>query len=245
MEKDAFQFLANQAIQAAGKAVAVDEDKTHTFLVGEDTREFIPQNIPDELQVSSLRSIVDFVLNSSDLGKKGQVLIEICSPREVRVEGLLDQWGRRARYMVAEPENEEFHFHNWYDREELNIALQSQFVPNDDQATLLKFIGNYQESTDQTATDDGITQVAAVRTGAASVGNVKVPNPVTLMPYRTFPEVKQSESQFVFRMHEGMKGALFEADGGAWRNDAIQTIKKYFGEELTPLISRKQVVVIG
>ncbi|NLK93982.1 MAG: hypothetical protein GX275_02150 [Clostridiales bacterium] len=31
---------------------------------------------------------------------------------------------------------------------------------------------------------------------------------------------------------KGARGALFEADGGAWRNTAIQSIKKYLEEEL-------------
>lgn len=59
--------------------------------------------------------------------------------------------------------------------------------------------------------DDGVSQVATARSGVASVGKVVVPNPISLRPYRTFLEVEQQESDFVFRMHEGPKLALFGA----------------------------------
>ncbi|OSA97223.1 hypothetical protein B2H85_16310, partial [Clostridium botulinum] len=55
---------------------------------------------------------------------------------------------------------------------------------------------------------------------------------VALAPYRTFPEVQQPTSKFIFRMQQGPKAAIFEADGGAWRNQAMQSIKAYLQEEL-------------
>ncbi|MFR2552756.1 MAG: hypothetical protein ACLS8D_13125 [Clostridioides difficile] len=33
-------------------------------------------------------------------------------------------------------------------------------------------------------------------------------------------------------MKEGPSAALFEADGGAWRNEAIKNIKEYLAKEL-------------
>lgn len=63
-----------------------------------------------------------------------------------------------------------------------------------------------------------------------------IPSPVTLKPYRTFTEVEQPESQFVFRMKEdkydGVQCALFEADGGAWKLGAMEYIKEYLEREL-------------
>ena len=65
-----------------------------------------------------------------------------------------------------------------------------------------------------------------------------VPNPVRLKPYRTFLEVEQPESEFIFRMkdcHGGIGCAFFEADGGAWKIEATQNIKAYLQEELKDL----------
>lgn len=57
-----------------------------------------------------------------------------------------------------------------------------------------------------------------------------------LRPYRTFLEVEQPESAFVFRMKQDNYGsvmcAVFEADGGAWKMDATQAIKEYLQREL-------------
>ncbi|MNW60692.1 hypothetical protein D3C74_386970 [compost metagenome] len=95
----------------------------------------------------------------------------------------------------------------------------------------------------------GMTQSVVAKTGVATVEDVKVPNPVLLAPYRTFVEVEQPESSFVFRMKDGPSAALFEADGGAWRNDVIAnvltpsnrwTVKplKKFGADSSPLFLR-------
>lgn len=64
--------------------------------------------------------------------------------------------------------------------------------------------------------------------------DAKVPNPVKLRPYRTFHEVEQPASDFIFRMksERGISCALFEADGGAWENAAMANIKNYLEFEL-------------
>lgn len=249
MTEEALEFLQKQNVAAADKSVKTD-GQGHTFLIGGNVEEFVPDDMPEPIRVSSLSSIVDFIAGSSDARDAKELIVKIVSPTEVSLQGTLDAHGRRRTFMRAQPVMDRFDFETWYDREEMNIALQSRFVPNDDQKALLKFIGNYKESTEQSATDDGVTQVASVRTGAASVNNVKVPNPVALMPYRTFTEVDQPESEFIFRMHEGMRSALFEADGGAWRNEAIKRIKDYFISKIAGMDSElkdseMKIVVLG
>jgi hypothetical protein len=59
---------------------------------------------------------------------------------------------------------------------------------------------------------------------------------VTLKPYRTFREVDQPASEFLFRM-KAVDGkvptlALFEADGGKWTIDAVDRIAEFFIERL-------------
>ncbi len=55
---------------------------------------------------------------------------------------------------------------------------------------------------------------------------------MTLRPYRTFAEVEQPASQFVFRINQNAQMALFEADGGKWRLEAINNIANYLKESL-------------
>lgn len=71
------------------------------------------------------------------------------------------------------------------------------------------------------------------KTGVAKLNDVVVPNPVTLAPYRTFPEIEQPKSKFIFRMQSGPTATLFEADGGAWRNEAMKNIKVWLKTALS------------
>jgi hypothetical protein len=59
---------------------------------------------------------------------------------------------------------------------------------------------------------------------------------VELRPYRTFREIEQPASKFVLRVKRGGEGqkpgcALFEADGGFWKLEAIENIRKYIASK--------------
>lgn len=115
-------------------------------------------------------------------------------------------------------------------------------------ALLLKFAGTVENGTVAEYGDDGVSQKATIKTGIATKADAKVPNPVRLRPYRTFIEVEQPESAFVFRMRDngdrgGVECAIFEADGGAWKNAAMKSIKEYLQFELEDL--KKQFIVIS
>ncbi len=108
-------------------------------------------------------------------------------------------------------------------------------MENNDKAKILKIVGNIKDKAVRQYGDDGITQQVTAKTGLALVEDVPVPNPVMLAPFRTFMEVEQPESKFVFRMKRGDDGpecALFEADGGAWKLEAMKRIKAYLQAEL-------------
>ena len=66
--------------------------------------------------------------------------------------------------------------------------------------------------------------------------DVQVPNPVKLIPYRTFAEIEQPSSLYVFRVRDDGNGApafkLVEADNGLWKHAAMLKIKDYFEHEL-------------
>lgn len=53
---------------------------------------------------------------------------------------------------------------------------------------------------------------------------------VVLRPYRTFTEVEQPASAFIFRCRQDqgkMQFMLCEADGGAWRSEAMKNIQTF------------------
>lgn len=187
------------------------------------------------LAVSTLTGLVDYI--KSDLDKLPEkLLIQVISPREVALYSPLNADREREQYISAEailPDN--VVYDRFIGTEQFNIMLQSAFVDVGTKSALLKYTGLIQDEAVKTTGDDGVSQQVTVKTGVASVGQAIVPNPVELAPYRTFPEVEQPISKFIFRMQEGPRAALYEADGGAWRNKAILSIKEYLQEELKEL----------
>ena len=135
---------------------------------------------------------------------------------------------------------------DWKDKESFCISLASGFVPTDDRDTILQFLSSVKAESVADYGDDGISQRATVSTGVSGKKDVVVPNPVTLAPYRTFHEIDQPESKFIFRLkNEGKEiyCRLFEADGGAWKMDAIGEIKKYCFTRTSSTVQTSQVFV--
>lgn len=189
----------------------------------------------ESLVVSTLTGLVDYIKSNFDKTSE-QLLIQVKSHDEVRLYSPLNEDRDREQYIRAEailPSN--VIYDRFLSTEQFNIMLQSSFVDTGDKDVLLKYTGLVKDEAVKSVGDDGISQQVTVKTGVASVGQAVVPNPVILAPFRTFPEVEQPQSKFIFRMQDGPKAALFEADGGAWRNQAIKNIKEYLAEALKGL----------
>ncbi len=128
-----------------------------------------------------------------------------------------------------------FRFGTYVDTESMVIALQALFEAEGDRATVLKLIGNLTAEGTVKRLDDGVSQTVTARSGISMVDQVPVPNPVQLAPFRTFAEVGQPVSPFVLRVRkqgDAVTAALFEADGGAWKMDAIASIAGWLQGEL-------------
>ena len=198
------------------------------------------------LTLNSLSGLVGYLKSGFD--GLDQRLIHIASPTEVNVFDHYNRDMERNVFIKAQALTPKFHFDDFYDIESFNIAMQALFVGNLDSAAILKLVGNIKDENVTTFGDDGTSQQVVAKVGIATVDKVKVPNPVHLRPFRTFVEVEQPESAFVFRMKSGRETpmcALFEADGGAWKNEAMANILEYLNQELADLIESKQVVIIA
>ncbi|WP_290779402.1 hypothetical protein [Exiguobacterium sp. UBA5002] len=195
------------------------------------------------LQVHTLTALVEYIQSEFDTNEP--LLIHIKDPETVTVMSKLNNDQNRNHYIQASTYVPSFRFDSYYDPEDINIKLQSVFVPNKDQALILKMVGNLKEDNVRGVGDDGISQAVTMKTGVATVADVKVVNPVTLAPYRTFIEVDQPESKFVLRMQNGPRVALFEADGGAWKNEAIRNIEDYLMEALAEYNEADKLTIIA
>lgn len=135
------------------------------------------------------------------------------------------------------------HFGHWMDQEQAIIHLKTCFIQNEDSEYVLKLLSSISQEDNVKSDDNGITQTVTAKTGIAMKINVTVKPIVKLRPYRTFLEVEQPESDFILRMGEGPRFALFEADGGMWKIQAKRNIKGYFEKELKAEIGAGHVIV--
>lgn len=185
------------------------------------------------LQISTLTGLVDYIKTNPDkISNLTEIMILVNSESSVTVMSNCNVDAERHTYIKCNAITPKITLDSFLDTEKFNIMLQACFLKNLDRDTILRVIGNIKEENVKTTGDDGISQSVIARSGMALVDEVRVPNPVTLIPFRTFIEVEQPESKFVFRMKDGPSAALFEADGGEWRLSAMLRIKAYLENEL-------------
>ncbi len=206
----------------------------------------IREPVPAALQVRSLSGFVQYIRSQFD--GKLKLMVHVTSPTEVVAFTSFNSDKNREVLIKAEALLPRIEFGSFIGTEQFIISLQAAFVPTEHRNDLLKIVGNIKEENVQQFGDDGVSQQVTAKTGVTAVETVKVPNPVVLQPFRTFVEVEQPESEFIFRMKSGSPtpyGALYEADGGAWKIAAMQNIKGYLKEELQSFIDAELIVIIA
>lgn len=189
-----------------------------------------------QLELLTLSGLVDAVRANLDNLDVGMWMVEVLSYQGVRiVSRFTNDYGKREVLLsVGLSDGEVFPFGRFLPREEFVIGLQARFVQEQPVIDLLKTASTLEASIVSLSEDDGISQKTTVKQGVALKETVTVKGRVRLRPYRTFREVEQPASEFVFRLRsrggEVPECALFEADGGKWRLDAVLTIKRWLEE---------------
>ena len=225
--KDALEYVAGLAVGAEKPEQVTINGRTYC------TKSLVRYDRPDmaePIKATTLTSLVDYIKESrEDSGLTAE------RDREMlfKVNALLPR----------------FDFGSEYGQERFLIALQSCFEKNDDRELVSLFAGNVVDTQEAVYSDDGVTQQAVMRTGVANKENVIVPNPVHLVPYRTFIEVGQPGSDFIFRAGKGKDDAptfkLVSADGGLWKSQALANVKNYLMEALEGIPNRGQITIIA
>ncbi len=192
---------------------------------------------PPLLKIGTLTGFVDYISADIDsLVFPYGHLVHIEDHLTVSlISKFTEKFKQRIKFIKAATDPENFPFGKFMDVEMFIIRLQSMFVQDEATAVILRIVGNVGDGMVRNFADDGVTQQATVKTGVTRVAEIPVPNPVELAPYRTFLEIEQPKSRFVFRMRSGPDTpacALFEADGGAWRNEAIIRIREWLRDRV-------------
>ena len=192
---------------------------------------------PDPVRnVHTLTGLVDYLHHNVDQLEFDTLMIHVESPTCVQLySGLFGEFPVRSHYLSISAFVPDIPFGRYEDVEHFNIMLQSMFLKTPDRDNILRIIGNLKESAVKTVSDDGVSQQVTVKQGITTVGEEIIPNPVKLQPFRSFIEIEQPESEFIFRMKSDPNGGLpncclHEADGGAWRLTAITRIRDWLTE---------------
>lgn len=231
MIKDALVYFASKVQEAVTPQFMSLDGRPYT------TKQAVPllEPCPDPINIHTLSGLVDYINGRIDIYESG-IFVHIVDYNIVRVcSPLVGAFDQRMTYVEAKCQDSKFRFGEYYDVESFVIAIQAMFYNDGHRSEVLRIVGNMKDERVKTVSDDGITQIATVKDGIALNKEAIVPNPVLLYPFRTFNEIDQPGSSFVFRVKskDGAIGcALFEADGGLWKNDAITSIKKYLSENI-------------
>ena len=192
----------------------------------------------DPIGCKTLTGLVDYIKANKDNfdGWRGYIL-HVTSEITVELISELDNDRRRERIMVAKADTPKLPIGRFMGSEEFTIGVQANIIPSEDtdRAAVLRFAGTVEDGTITNYSDDGVTQKATVKKGISFREEKKVPSPCNLRPIRTFVEVDQPRSCFIFRMRSGSNGpecALYEADGGAWTHIAMDNIKAFLQDNL-------------
>ncbi|WP_461246542.1 hypothetical protein [Treponema sp. R6D11] len=193
---------------------------------------------PSTLTVHNLRGFCGFIKNDIDKLIKGKPhLIVVNDHKSVDLISDVDGEDKKRTILISARINDrldEFPFGSFLSQEEFAITFRSLFKArkDDDFDYVLSYASKLSGGTQIELEDDGVTQKVAVARGVSGALKDKVAlKPIVkLSPYRTFREVEQPQSEFLLRIRltgEIPNIALFEADGGAWVNDATQNIVAY------------------
>lgn len=243
--KEALQFLLETGAEKEKPKVIEICGKTYCT---KDLQRYDKKPKASPIQASSLTALVDYIRDCHD-EFSGRMIIQIDNPKEVKLLSALNGDRERETLFYCRAIVSEFCFDRWYDQENFIINLQANFAPTSDLTLIQQVAGNVEAKTVATYGDDGITQKATVSRGIAGKEDVIVPNPCILTPYRTFQEIEQPSSTFVFRIGDDgrPKFKLIEADNSIWMCDAVNSIKEFFKITLSKMpdeVSSK-ITIIG
>jgi len=240
--KDAVEFVF-------GRGVREGQDMVKTQVV--DGRTYTTQDLrlvdepktklANPIQVHTLSGVVECIESMGSIETHQLLetaawrpLCVVCDHSKVKVFGPIMGHDRVREVLVQADCLTTFDWSKNYKRQdELIIEIQAKFVQDDQTHSLLHFLSALQAETSSKTSDDGVSQVVTMKRGAWAVGEVKVPNPVTLRPFRTFPEIEQPECQFVLRVDTDGNlpvVALVPTENTLWKTVSVLRIKEWLKE---------------
>ncbi len=202
----------------------------------------VPPPSAAAFSVDTLDGFVNMLEAGIDNFEPKNTVIHILSFKSVQlVQCRATEYGKRIAHVEAKPTEgiTQFPFFNQPGpQEDFVIGLQTHFQPMpesefkagqkvDDLVYLMDLASHITFAEKAKQVDTGVRQEITLQRGIAHKEDVEVRARLTLKPYRTFRELSQPASDFIFRIKDGPKLALYEADGGTWKIAAIAAIQEW------------------
>lgn len=204
---------------------------------------------PDCFNTNSLCAITEYInknVNPVEGDSGRRYIIHVDSPTKVILKREQNVIKSTHELVLCEAIGGRFPFNQYIFLEDFLIKLQTSFE-NDDKGNrnnLIAIASNISNKMEDGIVDDGISQTVTVKKGVALKTRETIVNPIALIPYRTFTEVQQPVSPFVFRINaEGREPrcALFDDNSGMWQIEAMENIRNYFRERFA---DNDQVIIL-
>lgn len=243
--KEAIAYITGLAVKAEKPETIEINGRTYCT---KDLRRYDAADKAEPIKATTLTSLVDYIKESREELRDRMIIQVVSATKVLLYSGLLAERDRETLFEVNAllPQ---FEYGREYDQESFLVAMQSCFQRTDDREAVTIMASNIVNTQQGTFSDDGVSQQAIIKTGVTTKDAAFVPNPVNLIPYRTFLEVPQPASDFVFRISEGRGGApafkLVAADGGLWKSQAVDNVKNYLVKALADVPEREKITIIA
>jgi hypothetical protein len=202
------------------------------------------QSSPTPLTFYSMSGLIQFLDDGQaqkDLPLPSELLIHIVDPFTIKLLGRMQPGNDNQRflYAIVKATPMAFRFGEYINLDEMVLALQCEFKPSDARDALIQMLGSVASEHVRVHNDDGFAQSIQIKTGLRLKSEVKVTNPIDLIPFRTFRECDQVTSPFIVRFKQ--RGdlppmvMLKDAGGEYWQLDAMIKIRSWLETSTTTL----------
>jgi hypothetical protein len=217
-----------------------DETFEYKILAGQHGRalgDIVAPPRPGVIEVSTLSGLVD-AINVCEMAKPEDCVLQVGDTLTVKLMSrYADKYGHRQLWVKAvhDPLKGLTFGEYFKDLQRFVIGLQVQFLQTQELLDLIKLVGNLKTDEGIQVQDDGFSQTVTLRSGQVTAFEHRVAPRIKLIPWRTFPEVTPVVSEFLIRFKslDGVPAvALFEIDGGKWKQETMVEIKKHLAKAL-------------
>lgn len=227
MIKEALEYI----LEISGYQTTVIDGQTYS------SKRLI-QVLPKEYDFDCLHlhTLDGFLEYSLHLETAGPRFIAILSHNEVALYKNRDDKNQIEQLALA-------HYHpnhsvtTFTSSEMLIQYLQTAFEDSENRRALERVIGNVKSSIVHHEKDDGITQTVEIQKGISLIEKADIPNPITLKPFITFPEIDPIERPYVVRArksNDAINWLLTPSESDNWQLEIINKIREYLKKAVDP-----------